>query len=114
MYHYKAIVTKVYSGDTIAADLDLGFGYWHRGQKFKLDGIDVPSTRGVEREKGLESRDYLRELILGKEVTIETIKDKKGKDGDWLAEVFIIDEEDMVKWVTILMVKSGHATKRDR
>ena len=113
MYHYRAIVTKVYDGDTITADVDLGFGIWHKDQKFKLVGIDAPEVRGKERQKALESRDFLRELILGKEVTIETIKDKKGKYGRWLAEVFIIDEKDMVKWVTILMVKSGHALKRD-
>ena len=28
MFEYRAIVTKVYDGDTITVDIDLGFGIW--------------------------------------------------------------------------------------
>ncbi len=36
--------------------------------------------KGVERDKGIESRDYLRKLLdkYNNEIVIETIKDKKG------------------------------------
>lgn len=44
-------------------------------------------VRGKERPQGLISRDWLRERILGKEVLIQTIKDKKGKYGCYLAEI---------------------------
>ena len=30
LYHYRAIVTEVYDGDTLTVDLDLGFHVWVR------------------------------------------------------------------------------------
>ena len=30
LYHYRAIVTDVYDGDTLTVDLDLGFHVWVR------------------------------------------------------------------------------------
>ena len=87
MYQYKATVTKVYDGDTITVDIDLGLKVWLRGETIRLFGINAPEVRGEERAKGLEARDYLRELILGKEITIVTFKDKKGKYGRWIGKV---------------------------
>jgi|TARA_R110000851_G_scaffold112533_1_gene236688 micrococcal nuclease len=92
MYEYSAEVKKVYDGDTITVDFDLGFGIILRKQKIRLLGINTPEVRGESRDQGLISRDRLRERILGKTVTIKTSRDKKGKYGRWLGEVFIKDE----------------------
>ena len=92
MYEYSAKVKKVYDGDTITVDFDLGFGIILRKQKIRLVGINAPEVRGKQREAGLKTRDSLRARILGKTVTIKTSKDKKGKYGRWLGEVYIKDE----------------------
>lgn len=92
MYEYNAEVTKVYDGDTITVDFDLGFGIILKKQKIRLIGINAPEVRGEQREDGLKTRDELRKRILGKKVIIKTSKDKKGKYGRWLGEVFIKDE----------------------
>lgn len=91
LFHYRAIVSKVYDGDTITTDIDLGLNLWARKVKLRLYGIDTPEVRGPEREDGLVARDWLREQILDKEVVIKTYKDKKGKYGRLLAEVWIDD-----------------------
>jgi micrococcal nuclease len=91
LYHYRALVTSVYDGDTITADIDLGFGIIMKGQKIRLSGIDTPEIRGEEKEDGIKVRDYVRDAILDKEVTIKTQKDKSGKYGRWLAEIYIDD-----------------------
>ena len=89
MYQYKAIVTKIYDGDTITIDIDLGFGIWKKKQSIRLSGIDAPEIRGKEREDGLIVRDTLRKWIpLGSEVLIVTEKDRTGKYGRYLAEVY--------------------------
>ena len=98
MYEYKATVTKVYDGDTITVDFDLGFGILIRKQKIRLLGINTPEIRGPEKPQGIISRDALRQRILGKVVTIKTSKDKKGKYGRWLGEVFI-GEENINQWL---------------
>lgn len=91
IYQYKALVTKVYDADTITADIDLGFHVSLKGEKIRLFRINAPEVRGPEREKGIISRDWLREKILNKEIILITHKDKKGKYGRWLADVWMDD-----------------------
>ncbi len=92
-YIYKAVITAVYDGDTVTADIDLGFNVWLHDEKLRLSRINTPEVRGKERPEGLVSRDWLREKIKGKEVIIKTIKkknlkEKKGKFGRYLVEIY--------------------------
>lgn len=91
LYFYRARVSKVYDGDTITVDIDLGFHVGLTSEKIRLYRINTPEVRGSEREQGLISRDWLRERILDKEIILRTYKDKKGKYGRWLADV-LVDE----------------------
>lgn len=88
MYEYMAKVISVYDGDTIRADIDLGFGVKLENQQIRLLGMDTPEVRGDERPEGLVVRDYVRAAILDKEIMLRTFKDSKGKYGRWLAEVY--------------------------
>ncbi|NOY61786.1 MAG: thermonuclease family protein [Gammaproteobacteria bacterium] len=89
LYTYKAKITSVYDGDTVTANVDLGFKTWAHGEKIRLYRINTPEVRGVERPQGLISRDWLREKLMDKEVLIRTVRDKKGKYGRYLAEIFL-------------------------
>lgn len=88
LYKYKAHIISVYDGDTVTAIVELGFSVNFK-LKIRLSLIDTPEIRGKEREAGLISRDALRELILNKEVIIETEKDKTGKYGRYLATIYL-------------------------
>jgi len=109
LYNYKAIVTSIYDGDTCTVDIDLGLSVWLRGEKLRLNRINAPELKGEERPKGLKSRDFLISKINGKEITIETIKDRKGKYGRYLAEIWL--EEKKGKFINIndLLVTEGFA-----
>jgi micrococcal nuclease len=113
LYFYKATVKSVYDGDTVTVDIDLGIKTWIHEEKLRLYRINAPELRGDEREAGLKSRDYLRSLIDGKEIFIETIKDKQGKYGRYLAEIWLKQENDT--WINIndLMVNDGYAEYHD-
>jgi micrococcal nuclease len=89
LYWYRAYVIKVYDGDTITVNIDLGFGIIMNDVKIRLNGIDAPEIRGDEREDGLISGKWLSERILNKWVTIKTIKDKIEKYGRYLGEIYI-------------------------
>jgi len=91
-YIYKAKVIKVYDGDTITVSVDLGFKI-HTIEKIRLFDIDTPELRGDERPDGLISRDWLREKILDKEIILKTFKDKKGKYGRYIGEIYLEGEE---------------------
>ncbi|VGO16092.1 hypothetical protein PDESU_04682 [Pontiella desulfatans] len=89
LYHYKALVTDAYDGDTVTVEIDLGLKTAIKGEKLRLHRINAPEMRGDEKEAGKVARDYLRGRILGKEVLLETIKDKRGKYGRYLAEIWL-------------------------
>jgi len=89
LFHYTARVQSVYDGDTCRVDIDLGLGIWIRNEKLRLVRINAPEMTGPEKAAGTASRDFLRELIDGKEIIIETVKDRRGKYGRYLAEIWI-------------------------
>ena len=109
-YYYKAFVTKVYDGDTVTLNIDMGLNICKKNQKVRLLGINTPEIRGEERESGLISKYRLSEMILGREIVIETHRDKTGKYGRWLATLWFEKEEG--DWVNIneLLVSEGLAT----
>jgi len=88
-YTYRAVVRSIYDGDTIRVDLDLGFGIWLHDQALRLTEIDTPEIRGVERPDGLRAKAFVEDMIPpGTEVIVRTFKDRTGKYGRWLAEVW--------------------------
>lgn len=98
MYEYRAYVRRVYDGDTITVDIDLGFGVCLQKQKIRLAGIDTPEIRGKEKAEGIKSRDALRGKISNKWVIIKTAKDKKGKYGRWIGEVWL-EKTNVNQWL---------------
>ena len=92
-YEYRALCVKVYDGDTITCDIDLGFYITLRKQTIRLLSIDTPEIRGDERPEGLIAKDWLAEQILNKEVVLHTLKDKRGKYGRWLADVYLPESD---------------------
>lgn len=108
LYWYKAVCIEVYDGDTITVDIDLGCKIWIRMEKIRLYGINTPEIRGEERDSGLVSRDYLRDRILGKKVMIKTHRDKGGKYGRLLADVFIDNTH-----INMELVDKGLAENKD-
>ena len=89
-YKYNAKIIDLYDGDTVTALVDLGFNITVK-KKLRLAYIDTPEIRGEEREEGLKSKYYLENLILNKDVMIETLKDKTGKYGRLLAVIYLDD-----------------------
>jgi micrococcal nuclease len=89
LYHYRALITAVYDGDTVTAEIDMGLKTFVKGEKLRLHRINTPEVRGEEKEAGKVARDYLRSRILGKEVLVETFKDRQGKYGRYLAEIWL-------------------------
>jgi micrococcal nuclease len=77
-------VIRVYDGDTITVSfcnvVDL---------RVRLIGVDTPEIR--QGEAGKKVRDYVRKLILGKEVRIVTDKRQRGPYGRLLGYVYIGD-----------------------
>lgn len=90
-YTYKAKVVRVIDGDTIVADIDLGFRTWLHGEHLRLFGINTPENNTVE---GKAVTEVVRARIEGKTVFLCTIKAKRsdaestGSFGRYLVVVY--------------------------
>ena len=107
-YIYEADVVEAYDGDTVTLNIDFGDSIWKLKEKCRLYRINTPEVRGQERPHGLISRNVLREKIVGKKVVIETHKDKRGKYGRLLVDIWL-DGENINDW----LVSEGLAEYKD-
>jgi micrococcal nuclease len=108
MYTYKAAVIEVTDGDTIVVDIDLGFGVWLKKQSIRMAKINAPELKGLTTEAGNKSKEFLKNLILNKWVTIRTEKDGKEKYGRWLGTVLLEEDKNLID-INHKMVAEGYA-----
>lgn len=111
MYEYSATVISVYDGDTITVSVDMGF-HITQTMSVRLARINSPEVRGGSSTEGLEARDYLRSILLGKKVILVTYKDGKEKYGRYLADVYL-GEPRVFNCVNDMMVAKGFAQLRE-
>ena len=106
MYTYKAKLDRVIDGDTVDANIDLGF-YITIHKRIRLAGIDTPESRTrdlEEKARGLASKDKLIELLGDGDFILES--KEVGKYGRVLGTLHI---EDMN--INDTLVKEGFATE---
>lgn len=104
MYTYEAKITKVTDGDTVHADINLGFGIILSDTILRLYGINAPEMKGESSHLGQISKSRLEDLVLGKEVILKTFKDKKEKYGRLLAQIWLGELN-----INSQLVSEGHA-----
>ena len=89
-------VHKVVDGDTIDADIDLGFDI-SLTKRIRLAGVDTPESRtsdAYEKKLGLESKEWLKKKVEGaKDILIKTeLPDSTEKYGRIIGHLFINNE----------------------
>ena len=95
IYRIRAI-HKVVDGDTIDADIDLGFDI-SLTKRIRLAGVDTPESRTAdanEKKYGLESKDWLKHRCeFAKDILIKTeLPDSTEKYGRIIGHLFINNE----------------------
>jgi len=109
IYSYRAKCKRVIDCDTIICEwVDLGFSIFLNNICFRFNRIDAYESRTKdleEKKKGLKGKKWLKKQIEGKEIIVESYKDRqKDAFGRYLAEVWL----DGVN-LNDLAVKLGHA-----
>ena len=107
-------VHKVVDGDTIDADIDLGFDI-SLTKRIRLAGIDTPESRttdAYEKKLGLEVKAWLKDrLEFAKDILIKTeLPDSTEKYGRIIGHLFINGEEVSIN---NQMVAEGYAWEYD-
>jgi len=95
IYRIRSI-HKVVDGDTIDADIDLGFDI-SLTKRIRLAAIDTPESRtsdAYEKKLGLESKEWLKKKVEGaKNILIKTdLPDSTEKYGRIIGHLFINGE----------------------
>ena len=109
-FFYKATIDSIYDGDTLTCTIDCGFGVRLAKQKIRLFGINAPEVRGNEKEEGKKSRDAIREKLMGKDIILKSIKDKKGKYGRYLGIIYLEEDGNRVN-INDWLVENNYAEK---
>jgi endonuclease YncB( thermonuclease family) len=103
-----ARVTRVVDGDTLVADLDLGWGIWHIGAKVRLAGINCPEMGTPEGHAAREFALDLLPVVLGAPggwVPVTITSKALDKYGRTLAEVTLPDGRSL----RVALLAAGHA-----
>jgi micrococcal nuclease len=118
MYTYKISPLKIVDGDTIDAEIDLGFDIKVK-KRVRFMGINAPESRTKdleEKARGLAAKDRVKQLLDGcKNITLKS--HGIGKFGRCLGELHLdtIDGQEKLTLVSLneLLINEGHATKYD-
>ena len=113
IYRIKT-VGKVVDGDTIDADIDLGFDI-SLTKRIRLAGIDTPESRTTnlkEKALGLESKEWMKKTLAGaKDILIKTeLPDSTEKYGRIIGHLFINGQETSLN---NQMIDEGYALAYD-
>jgi micrococcal nuclease len=117
-YFYSIKVLKVIDGDTIDAEVDLGFHIKVK-KRIRLHGINAPETRlqskiknleerKAEKSRGLIAKARLREICDNNGVLVESVG--LGKYGRLLGVLYTEGEGSRIN-INNLLLKEGHATE---
>ena len=114
MYTYKISPLKIVDGDTIDAEIDLGFDIKVK-KRVRFMGINAPESRTrdlEEKAKGLAAKDRVKQLLDGcNNVTLKS--HGIGKFGRCLGEIMLdmVDGQEKLTLVSLneLLIKEGHA-----
>ena len=116
MYNYKISLLRVVDGDTIDAEIDLGFDIKVKKRIRFLD-INTPESRTKdleEKAKGLAAKDRVKQLLEGcKNITLNS--HGVGKFGRCLGEIQLdmVDGQEKLTLVNLneLLINEGHAVE---
>lgn len=110
LYVYKAKVVYIVDADTIDVVLDLGFDISLKS-RIRLARINAYETRlgkkttQEQKEIGLEAKQYVKDLLEEKEILLKSNKDKTGKFGRYIAEIYYKKDNEEINLNDELVLK---------
>lgn len=108
MYEYSAEMARIVDGDTLDADIDLGFDV-HVRKRIRLYGINTPESRTrdlEEKKRGKAATQYVKDWFEKKGATFTLRSLECGKYGRVLGRIKIGSV-----CLNEALVESGHAVE---
>tara|TARA_R100001594_G_C4042037_1_gene263428 strand:+ start:57 stop:425 length:369 start_codon:yes stop_codon:yes gene_type:complete len=118
MYNYKINLLRVVDGDTVDAEIDLGFDIKVK-KRIRFMGINAAESRTrdlEEKARGLAAKDRVKQLLEGCD-NILLNSHGVGKFGRCLGEIMLdrVDGQEKLTLVSLneLLITEKHAVKYD-
>ena len=89
LFFYRAKVLRVVDGDTIDAEVDLGFNIKLK-QRFRFAGINAYE---INTELGKKAKEYVEKRFAENNNECIIKSEKQGKYGRWLAWIWLKDSD---------------------
>lgn len=113
-FRYRAKIVRIHDGDTVFADVDLGFQTWLHEEPIRLLGINAPE---LSTKDGPGATDFLEGLVhkYGElwqgsyYVTLESFKDKREKYGRMLGKLLGVHGDGSEVCLNDEMLSAGYA-----
>ena len=119
LYFYKLLNVCVVDGDTIKADIDLGFGGVLKKRTIRLAGINAPETTktikgipNIKLSEGIKSKEYLASTLLAlSSIIFFKSLEKQDNFGRCLGIIYFLDEKNILTNLNELLLKEGYSEK---
>lgn len=90
----RCCVRRVIDGDTVEADIDIGFNMIMQDQRIRLYGVNCPESRTTdleEKQRGIAATQFVMERLT---LDIIVLVQMMGKDpfGRWLGKLFYYND----------------------
>jgi hypothetical protein len=123
-YIYRAVCDRVVDGDTVIANVDLGFNV-HIIVPVRIRGVNAPEVHGPTKDAGLEAAEYLEHTLFewraaGEYATpfplpllIRSYKDARSFER-WVCDIWTRNHYDTTtEWMSVadLIIEAGHGTR---
>ena len=108
MYIYKAKCLRVVDGDTVDAQIDLGFDT-HKVIRIRLVGVNAAESRTrdlEEKARGLVAKQFVKDILQKHKNEFILHSQGVGKYGRCLGEIFLGDVK-----LNDLLITEGHAVE---
>lgn len=103
--YFNVDIVRVIDGDTIEADVDLGFGISYRS-KYRLLGVNTPERRKATMVEFHAATNFTRQWCNDHEGHIEIETMKKDSFGRWLA---LISCQETGEYLNQMLINEGHS-----
>ena len=101
LYYYSINLIRVIDGDTIVADINLGFELTLSSQSIRLLGINTPEIRGSQKEEGKIVKQFVTSFLKDKELMIHSFD--KDNFGRILADIFYFQDDEWLSLCDLLI-----------
>ena len=95
LYWYRAKCLRVVDGDTIDVLTDLGFriGWEQRIRLYGIDTYELNDHDPARRALAVKGKEFVAAKVEGKDVVLNSFKDRGDKYGRWLAVVYYATDD---------------------